>query len=115
MARQEPAGSEGATAPTCQPDQDRQEPREVDSRARKSGGLHGSGQQCDEYPFASTKEGATQTDNCFSVRLIDGKDNRKGGERLAAMCTLSCILDGYAFYMQITGQWRGRRHHGTPD
>ncbi|MFK4143857.1 NucA/NucB deoxyribonuclease domain-containing protein [Streptomyces sp. NPDC004065] len=67
------------------------------------GDYTGSGLQCDEYPFASTKEGSTKGDNRFSVRLIDGKDNRKGGERLAAMYTLNRVLDGDAFYMKITG------------
>ncbi|MGM1078952.1 hypothetical protein ACS0VI_22345 [Streptomyces sp. H28] len=56
----------------------------------------------------TTSGGRTQAkwDNRFSVRRIDGKDNLKGGERLAAMYTLNRILDGDAFYMKITGQWR---------
>ncbi|MFF7737468.1 NucA/NucB deoxyribonuclease domain-containing protein [Streptomyces sp. NPDC007984] len=45
------------------------------------GDYAGSGLECDEYPFASTKEGSTKGDNRISVRLIDGKANRKGGER----------------------------------
>ncbi|GHK05869.1 hypothetical protein SY2F82_76660 [Streptomyces sp. Y2F8-2] len=56
----------------------------------------------DEYPFASTKEGSTKGDNRFSVRLIDGKDNRKGGERLNHVYTLNRILDGDPFYVKIT-------------
>ncbi|MER6424501.1 NucA/NucB deoxyribonuclease domain-containing protein [Streptomyces sp. NPDC001137] len=66
------------------------------------GDYSGSGLQCDEYPFASTEEGSTKGDNRFSVRLIDGTDNRKGGERLAEMYTLNRILDGDPFYMKIT-------------
>ncbi|MEU5637124.1 NucA/NucB deoxyribonuclease domain-containing protein [Streptomyces rishiriensis] len=66
------------------------------------GDYAGSGLQCDEYPFASTKEGSTKGDNRFSVRLIDGPDNRRGGERLAAVYTLNRVLDGDAFYMKIT-------------
>ncbi|WP_343243738.1 NucA/NucB deoxyribonuclease domain-containing protein [Streptomyces sp. SID13726] len=66
------------------------------------GDYSGSGLQCDEYPFASTQEGSTKGDNRFSVRLIDGTDNRKGGERLAEMYTLNRILDGDPFYMKIT-------------
>ncbi|MFF4507588.1 hypothetical protein [Streptomyces sp. NPDC001401] len=46
--------------------------------------------------------GPTKGDNRFSVRLIDGTDNRKGGERLAEMYTLNRILDGDPFYMKIT-------------
>ncbi|MGW5211470.1 NucA/NucB deoxyribonuclease domain-containing protein [Streptomyces sp. NPDC004051] len=66
------------------------------------GDYAGSGLQCDEYPFASTKEGSTKGDNRFSVRLIDGPDNRKGGERLAAMYTINRILDGDPFHVKIT-------------
>ncbi|MEV3967155.1 NucA/NucB deoxyribonuclease domain-containing protein [Streptomyces sp. NPDC050698] len=65
------------------------------------GDYSGSGLQCDEYPFASTKEGSTKGDNRFSVRLIDGPDNRKGGERLVEMYTLNRILDGDPFYVKI--------------
>lgn len=61
-----------------------------------------SGLQCDEYPFASTKEGSTKGDNRYSVRLIDGKDNRKGGERIDQMYTLNRVLDGDPFYVKIT-------------
>ncbi|MDX2935681.1 NucA/NucB deoxyribonuclease domain-containing protein [Streptomyces ipomoeae] len=66
------------------------------------GNYSGSGLQCDEYPFASTKEGSTKGDNRFSVRLIDGPDNRRGGERLLQMYTLNRVLDGDPFYMKIT-------------
>ncbi|MEU6369810.1 NucA/NucB deoxyribonuclease domain-containing protein [Streptomyces sp. NPDC046931] len=66
------------------------------------GNYSGSGLQCDEYPFASTKEGSTKGDNRFSVRLIDGDDNETGGRRLDGMYTLNRILDGDAFYVKIT-------------
>ncbi|MGW1982040.1 NucA/NucB deoxyribonuclease domain-containing protein [Streptomyces collinus] len=66
------------------------------------GDYSGSGLECDEYPFASTKEGSTKGDNRFSVRLIDGPDNRKGGERLNEMYTLNRMLDGDPFYVKIT-------------
>ncbi|MFI1537647.1 NucA/NucB deoxyribonuclease domain-containing protein [Streptomyces anandii] len=66
------------------------------------GDYSGTGLECDEYPFASTKEGSTKGDNRFSVRLITGTDNRAGGNRLDAMYTLNRVLDGDAFYMKIT-------------
>ncbi|KFG10405.1 NucA/NucB deoxyribonuclease domain-containing protein [Streptomyces scabiei] len=66
------------------------------------GDYAGTDLQCDEYPFASTKEGSTKGDNRFSVRLIDGADNETGGRRLDQMYTLNRILDGDAFYMKIT-------------
>ncbi|MEU1128384.1 NucA/NucB deoxyribonuclease domain-containing protein [Streptomyces sp. NPDC005900] len=56
----------------------------------------------DEYPFAPTKEGSPKGDNRFSVRLIDGKDNQKGGERINEMHTLNRVLDGDPFYVKIT-------------
>ncbi|WP_229828953.1 NucA/NucB deoxyribonuclease domain-containing protein [Streptomyces massasporeus] len=58
--------------------------------------------ECDEYPFASTQEGSTKGDNRFSVRLIDGKDNRKSGERLNEMYTLNRVLNDDPFYVKIT-------------
>ncbi|MEU5094505.1 NucA/NucB deoxyribonuclease domain-containing protein [Streptomyces sp. NPDC020996] len=67
------------------------------------GDYSGSGLECDEYPFASTKEGSTKGDNRYSVRLIDGKDNRAGGKRLDEMYTTNRVLDGDAFYVKITG------------
>lgn len=63
----------------------------------------GSGLECDEYPFASTGEGSDKGDNRYSVRLIDGKDNRAGGGLLDAMYTINRVLDGDAFYVKITG------------
>jgi hypothetical protein len=86
------------------------DPKKIEDNRKKSikeckkvwGDYAGSGLECDEYPFASTKEGSTKGDNRFSVRLIDGKDNRKGGERLNEMYTLNRVLDGDPFYVKIT-------------
>ncbi|MFF4491767.1 NucA/NucB deoxyribonuclease domain-containing protein [Streptomyces sp. NPDC001544] len=66
------------------------------------GDYKGTDLQCDEYPFASTKEGSTKGDNRFSVRLIEGDDNEAGGRKLDQMYTLNRILDGDAFYVKIT-------------
>ncbi|MDQ1017443.1 NucA/NucB deoxyribonuclease domain-containing protein [Streptomyces afghaniensis] len=84
--------------------------KKIDDNRKKSiseckkvwGDYAGSGLECDEYPFASTKEGSTKGDNRFSVRLIDGPDNRKGGERLNETYTLNRVLDGDPFYVKIT-------------
>lgn len=86
------------------------DPKKIDENRQKSiqeckkvwGDYSGSGLECDEYPFASTKEGSTKGDNRFSVRLIDGPDNRKGGERLNEIYTLNRMLDGDPFYVKIT-------------
>ncbi|WNM34962.1 NucA/NucB deoxyribonuclease domain-containing protein [Streptomyces sp. Li-HN-5-11] len=66
------------------------------------GDYTGSGLQCDEYPFASTKEGSTKGDNRYSVRLITGTDNHAGGQRIDAMYTANRVLDGDPFYVKIT-------------
>ncbi|MFE2026518.1 NucA/NucB deoxyribonuclease domain-containing protein [Streptomyces hygroscopicus] len=66
------------------------------------GDYSGTDLQCDEYPFASTKEGSNKGDDRYSVRLIEGTDNESGGWRLNSMYTLNRILDGDPFYVKIT-------------
>ncbi|MFD3875767.1 NucA/NucB deoxyribonuclease domain-containing protein [Streptomyces sp. NPDC058623] len=67
------------------------------------GDYSGTKLQCDEYPFASTKERASADHgNRYSARLIDGPDNEAGGRRLNDMFTLNRIIDGDAFYVKIT-------------
>ncbi|WP_437022841.1 NucA/NucB deoxyribonuclease domain-containing protein [Streptomyces sp. enrichment culture] len=66
------------------------------------GDYSGTSLQCDEYPFASTKEGSNKGDDRYSVRLIEGTDNEEGGRRLNTMYTLNRMLDGDPFYMKIT-------------
>ncbi|MFF7098481.1 NucA/NucB deoxyribonuclease domain-containing protein [Streptomyces rubradiris] len=66
------------------------------------GDYSGTSLQCDEYPFASTKEGANAGDDRYSVRLIEGSDNEEGGRRLNVMYTLNRMLDGDPFYVKIT-------------
>ncbi|MFB0629410.1 NucA/NucB deoxyribonuclease domain-containing protein [Streptomyces sp. AB3(2024)] len=66
------------------------------------GDYSGTKLQCDEYPFASTKEGAAAPGKRFSARLIEGTDNETGGRRLNDMFTLNRVLDGDAFYVKIT-------------
>ncbi|MEW1661123.1 NucA/NucB deoxyribonuclease domain-containing protein, partial [Streptomyces sp. NPDC093707] len=66
------------------------------------GDYTGTPLQCDEYPFASTYEGSTKGDDRYSVRLIDGKDNETGGNRLNAMYIANRILDDDPFFVTIT-------------
>ncbi|MDN3061239.1 NucA/NucB deoxyribonuclease domain-containing protein [Streptomyces sp. SRF1] len=63
------------------------------------GDYSGTDLQCDEYPFASTKEGSNKGDDRYSVRLIEGTDNESGGRRLP--CNKSAHL-------------RSCRCHGPP-
>ncbi|MCK7627786.1 NucA/NucB deoxyribonuclease domain-containing protein [Streptomyces sp. RS10V-4] len=70
--------------------------------AKVWGDYSGTPLQCDEYPFASTREGSGKGDDRYSVRLIDGKDNETGGNRLNLMYTANRILDGDPFFVTIT-------------
>ncbi|MBP2479703.1 hypothetical protein JOF53_008575 [Crossiella equi] len=55
---------------------------------------------CDEYPFASTYQGAARGN--YSARPIDKNDNQQGGGRaLNDMYRDSRMLDGDAFYVKI--------------
>lgn len=59
---------------------------------------------CDEYPFASTYEGASSTYNPqrnFSVKVIPADDNRAAGVWLGVWYSYDRILDGDAFYVRV--------------
>ncbi|MEU6384437.1 NucA/NucB deoxyribonuclease domain-containing protein [Streptomyces bauhiniae] len=64
------------------------------------GDYSGTPLQCDEYPFASTKERGAENLR-YSARLIDGPDNEAGGRRLNSTYTANRILDGDAFYVIV--------------
>ncbi|WP_233216982.1 NucA/NucB deoxyribonuclease domain-containing protein [Trinickia dabaoshanensis] len=55
---------------------------------------------CDEYPFASTNEGASQAE--FSVKRIDARDNQRAGARLGNFFTSQRVLENDEFYVNIT-------------
>ncbi|MEU8322268.1 DNRLRE domain-containing protein [Nonomuraea sp. NPDC048881] len=38
-----------------------------------------TGRQCDEYPFASTRQGASNANGHYSIRAVDGTQNRNHG------------------------------------
>jgi hypothetical protein len=71
------------------------------------GDYSGSGLECDEYPFASTYEGANRQDstgknvNRYSARLIDGTDNGNGGNVIGAVYSANRMLDNDPFYVKI--------------
>ena len=57
---------------------------------------------CDEYPFASTNQGAsTGVPVLFSVRKIDSSDNRTAGARLGAFYSSERVIDDENFYVEI--------------
>jgi len=45
---------------------------------------------CDEYPFASTKQGG----EAASIRFIDSSDNRSAGAKLGAFYYRERVKDG---------------------
>ncbi|MER5934982.1 NucA/NucB deoxyribonuclease domain-containing protein [Streptomyces sp. NPDC002054] len=82
--------------------QDDQREKSIKECRKVWGNYTGTGLECDEYPFASTKEGSLAGDSRFSVRLIDGKDNNFGGQRINEMYSANRVLDGDPFYVKIT-------------
>lgn len=57
--------------------------------------------QCDEFPFASTKEGAGRGDGNFSVRYVPQPDNSKAGAALSKWYGQDRILDGDRYGLVI--------------
>lgn len=62
------------------------------------------GYQCDEYPFASTREGASRTYNPlrnFSVKSIPADDNSASGIWIGTWYSYDRIIDGDQFYVRV--------------
>ncbi|MGW5036373.1 NucA/NucB deoxyribonuclease domain-containing protein [Streptomyces nigra] len=60
-----------------------------------------AGKQCDEYPFASTWQGAKTGGGNFSRRMIDGPQNEDGGRALSRFYLYNRILDKDKFLVWI--------------
>lgn len=62
------------------------------------------GLDCDEYPFAATRQGANLVpESNMSVRYLDGSDNQASGGRLGNYLTSDGrVFDGEEFWVQIT-------------
>jgi hypothetical protein len=58
---------------------------------------------CDEYPFASTREGAASRGD-FSVRGIDSGQNQRAGRALNAWYNTFRMLDGDQFYVVVRSE-----------
>ncbi|WP_417553883.1 NucA/NucB deoxyribonuclease domain-containing protein [Microbispora sp. NBC_01189] len=56
---------------------------------------------CDEFPFASTYQGASRAGISYSVDLIDVKDNCTSGSRLGAWYQRNRILDDDPFWVDV--------------
>ena len=81
--------------------------------------LHGQQLNCDEYPFATTREGAGKAAGNHSTRLIDATDNQNAGRRLSSGYINNCIIDGDDFYItpapRQPGESAGRAILGIPN
>jgi hypothetical protein len=56
---------------------------------------------CDEFPFASTIEGAASTVNDYSVRLIPGRDNCSSGARTSVFYQRNRIRQFSPFWVDV--------------
>ncbi|WP_327258108.1 NucA/NucB deoxyribonuclease domain-containing protein [Streptomyces sp. NBC_01244] len=61
------------------------------------------GKECDEYPFASTMEGAGLGDGNFSVRYVTSSDNNTAGQWLATWYKDERVINREGFYPIIGG------------
>ncbi|KOV58787.1 hypothetical protein ADK64_35595 [Streptomyces sp. MMG1121] len=59
------------------------------------------GKQCDEYPFASTWQGASTGGGKFSWRMINAKQNREGGQALGNFYLYNRIIEKDQFLVWI--------------
>ncbi|MFJ8041245.1 NucA/NucB deoxyribonuclease domain-containing protein [Kitasatospora sp. NPDC096147] len=57
--------------------------------------------QCDEYPFASTYEGAAGANGNYSIRLLDKTQNLSAGGTLVQFYHSWRIIDGDPFFVDI--------------
>ncbi|WP_433379308.1 NucA/NucB deoxyribonuclease domain-containing protein [Streptosporangium sp. CA-115845] len=74
--------------------------RECKRMVREQGTVT-TGKQCDEYPFASTYEGAGRNDWNFSVRYVTKAQNTAHGNYLKAFQARYRFADGDQFYVKI--------------
>ena len=59
------------------------------------------GEECDEYPFQSTEEGANKGDKRFSARPIIASENSSAGGTLSAFYASYRILNGDEFQVAV--------------
>ena len=59
--------------------------------------------ECDEYPFASTKQGGHYAASATSVRRINLSHNRSGGGQLLAFYNAQRVIPGERFWVTVTG------------
>ncbi|MFF4417364.1 DNRLRE domain-containing protein [Streptosporangium sp. NPDC001559] len=80
---------------------DRECARMVRDAAASGNPISTTGKQCDEYPYASTYEGAGKGDWNFSLRYIPTTQNRNHGNYLKAFYARYRIIDKDQFWVKI--------------
>jgi hypothetical protein len=63
-------------------------------------GIDRTGRSCDEYPFATTAEGASR--GPYSVRWINETQNSLAGSKLSSFYNFNRVLDGDNFFVMIS-------------
>ena len=71
-------------------------------RAARPNGWNWLAEQCDEYPFASVREGGA-SGGPVSGRVIPADQNREGGIQLNNWYEWDRILDGDTFWVETLG------------
>ncbi|MFF0250001.1 DNRLRE domain-containing protein [Streptosporangium sandarakinum] len=71
------------------------------ARLVREEGIDTTGKECDEYPFASTYEGAGRGDWNFSVKYVTKAHNKDHGNYLKAFYARYRIADKDQFYVKI--------------
>ncbi|WP_336217137.1 NucA/NucB deoxyribonuclease domain-containing protein, partial [Nonomuraea sp. LPB2021202275-12-8] len=69
---------------------------------------------CDEYPFASTLQGASKTDYQFSVAVIEKDDNCAAGSRLGAWYNRVRLLETDEFWVDTISKETNRPRSDAP-
>ncbi|MFI9296775.1 NucA/NucB deoxyribonuclease domain-containing protein [Streptomyces gardneri] len=59
------------------------------------------GKQCDEYPYASAKDGGGVLGKTQSRKMIAAEHNRQGGSQLGQFYNSHRVLPGDAFYTRM--------------
>lgn len=68
---------------------------------RNDPGYGSRGLDCDEFPFATTQEGAGRGDQRFSARPLNASQNRRAGAQNNAFMVANRIIDGDAFRVAV--------------
>ncbi|MFJ9774364.1 NucA/NucB deoxyribonuclease domain-containing protein [Kitasatospora sp. NPDC101157] len=95
------ATGEGTPAPPGREEQKKNREAAIKTCEDIWGDYLKSGLECDEYPFASTEEGANKGDRRYSAGLIVGDNNRKGDNMIGEVYSVNRLLNGDAFYVTI--------------